>query len=67
MYCVIVFAEVVQGVELWRKVTFFVALPGTLLATIYCVNGHLEHKKHEKRPEFVPYEHLRIRTKVCTC
>lgn len=57
-------AEVVQGIELWKKVTFYVALPGTLLASIYCINGHLEHEKHSHRPEFVPYEHLRIRTKV---
>lgn len=63
----IVFTEVVQGVELWKKVTYFIALPGCLLASIYCINGHLEHNKHEKRPEFVPYEHLRIRTRVCTC
>lgn len=58
-------AEVLQGVDLWKKVTFFVALPGCLLASIYCINGHLEHEKHSHRPEFIPYEHLRIRTRVC--
>jgi len=59
------FAEVVQGVELWRKVTYYVALPCCLFASVYCINGHLEHEKHTKRPEFIPYEHLRIRTRVC--
>ncbi|KAF0773911.1 cytochrome c oxidase subunit 6A2, mitochondrial-like [Aphis craccivora] len=55
--------EVVQGLELWKKVTYFIGLPGCLLASIYCINGHLEHEKHSSRPEFVPYEHLRIRTR----
>ena len=55
--------EVIQGVELWRKVTYYVALPGSLLASIYCIYYHLEHEKHSHRPEFIPYEHLRIRTK----
>lgn len=62
VYCI---AEVIQGVGLWKKVTYFVAFPGCLLATVYCINGHLEHEKHTTRPEFIPYEHLRIRTRVC--
>lgn len=53
------------GVELWKTLTYWVALPGCLMATIFCVNGHLEHSKHEKRPEFIPYSYMRIRTKVC--
>ncbi|VVC24269.1 Cytochrome c oxidase, subunit VIa [Cinara cedri] len=55
--------EVLQGVDLWKKITYFVALPGVLLASIYIINGHLEHEKHTHRPEFIPYEHLRIRTR----
>lgn len=55
--------KVVLGVELWKKLTYWIALPSYLLANIYCICGHLEHKKHEKRPEFVPYSYMRIRTK----
>lgn len=55
--------KVVLGVELWKKLTYWVALPSYLLANIYCINGHLKHNKHAKRPEFIPYSYLRIRTK----
>ncbi|XP_050534273.1 cytochrome c oxidase subunit 6A2, mitochondrial-like [Daktulosphaira vitifoliae] len=55
--------EVIQGVNMWKKITLFFAFPACLLASIYCINGHIEHGKHEKRSEFIPYEHLRIRTR----
>ncbi|XP_050435632.1 cytochrome c oxidase subunit 6A2, mitochondrial-like [Adelges cooleyi] len=55
--------EVLQGVKMWKNFTFYLALPGCLLASIYCIGAHLEHEKHVKRSEFVPYEHLRIRTR----
>ena len=51
--------------KLWRNMSFFVALPAT---AIMAVNVFL-HVKEEMdcpppRPEFIPYDHLRIRTKV---
>lgn len=45
---------------------FFVAMPATVLAL---VNSYLKTKEEEKtlkRPEFKPYDHMRIRTKVNT-
>ncbi|XP_012275091.1 cytochrome c oxidase subunit 6A1, mitochondrial [Orussus abietinus] len=48
-------------VTLWKGLTFFVAGPALVLVMI---NAYMEEKKeHGKRPEFIPYEHLRIRNK----
>ncbi|XP_063983699.1 cytochrome c oxidase subunit 6A1, mitochondrial-like [Diachasmimorpha longicaudata] len=52
-----------KGVKLWRNITYFVALPTVALALL---NTYLMEKEEEKtlrRPEFKPYDHLRIRTK----
>lgn len=50
------------GHKLYKKLTLFVALPTCGLCMLNAYLGHLEdHKK--PRPEFIPYEHLRIRTK----
>ena len=49
---------------MWKRISFFVALPG--VAVCY-VNAHIKEKEEEEhyvRPEFIPYEHLRIMTKV---
>ena len=51
--------------KLWKNLTYFVAFPAVAVMT---VNVYL-HMKEEwdnppPRPEFIPYEHLRIRTKV---
>jgi cytochrome c oxidase subunit 6a len=50
--------------KLWRNMSFFVAIPACILMA---VRVYLEHQKeHEHphpRPPFIPYEHLRIRTK----
>lgn len=56
--------EMLKGVSshgdpgLWKKLTFFLAVP---LITISTVNCYLMHKEHgHQRAEFVPYEHMRI-------
>ncbi|KAK2723574.1 hypothetical protein QYM36_002053 [Artemia franciscana] len=51
------------GWKLWKKLSFFVAIPGVGLCMLNAWLGHVkEHENHE-RPEFIPYEHLRIRNK----
>lgn len=52
------------GYKLWKKMSFFVAAPAIALGML---NAYLAHQEgHHERPEFVAYEHLRIRTKVKT-
>lgn len=47
---------------LWRRLTFFVGFPAIGLGTLNAYLGHLE-EHNEPRPEFIAYEHLRIRRK----
>ncbi|GFG35450.1 hypothetical protein Cfor_09108 [Coptotermes formosanus] len=51
------------GGKLWRNLSFFVAFPAVGLCM---VNAYLKHQEehHHGRPEFIAYEHLRIRNKV---
>ena len=49
---------------MWRNLTFFVAFPVIVLAHINVFMPHADGHKDAVRPDFVPYEYLRIRTKV---
>ncbi|XP_013871034.1 cytochrome c oxidase subunit 6A1, mitochondrial [Austrofundulus limnaeus] len=51
-----------DSVGTWRKLTWFVALP---MVGVCMLNTYLKAKEHanDQPPEFVPYSHLRIRTK----
>lgn len=50
------------GYKLWKKVTFFVAIPSVMLCML---NTYLAHQADHGKPrqEFVKYEHLRVRNK----
>ncbi|KAL7645817.1 UNVERIFIED_CONTAM: hypothetical protein RMT77_002714 [Armadillidium vulgare] len=54
--------ELPSSVKQWKMVSFLVALPGVALCML---NVYLKESAadHHARPEFVPYDHLRLRTK----
>ncbi|XP_043854371.1 cytochrome c oxidase subunit 6A1, mitochondrial-like [Dromiciops gliroides] len=45
---------------LWRSLTFFIELPRVAVSML---NAYLKSREHHQQFEFVPYPHLRIRTK----
>uniref|UniRef100_A0A2I9LNW5 Cytochrome C oxidase, subunit VIa/COX13 n=1 Tax=Centruroides hentzi TaxID=88313 RepID=A0A2I9LNW5_9SCOR len=47
----------------WRMLTFLVALPSVGICMVNAYLGEKEHMAHWQRPEFKPYEHLRIRNR----
>ncbi|XP_058056781.1 cytochrome c oxidase subunit 6A2, mitochondrial-like [Anopheles bellator] len=51
------------GYKTWKNLTFFVALQTIGLCFLNVYLAHQEARGHHPRPEFVPYEHLRIRNK----
>lgn len=54
-----------KAMNMWRNLTYFVAFPAIGLCMI---NTYLMHQEEDHTPpEFIPYEHLRIRTKVHLC
>ncbi|XP_029158739.1 cytochrome c oxidase subunit 6A, mitochondrial-like [Nylanderia fulva] len=47
---------------LWKRISFFVGSPAIGLAMLSCYLNHQAHH-HDRPPEFIAYDHLRIRTK----
>ncbi|XP_047447236.1 cytochrome c oxidase subunit 6A, mitochondrial [Mugil cephalus] len=49
-----------QSARTWKILTFVVALPGVAVCML---NTFLKHHDEHENPEFVPYSHLRLRSK----
>ncbi|CAG5920565.1 cytochrome c oxidase subunit 6A1, mitochondrial [Menidia menidia] len=50
-----------QSAKTWKILSFVVALPGVAVCML---NMYLKEQQHShEQPEFVPYTHLRIRSK----
>merc|ERR1711860_217845 len=52
------------GGKRWKLLSLLVAVPGVILCYINADKKEKEHKLHYERPEFVPYSHLRLRSKA---
>ncbi|XP_043836098.1 cytochrome c oxidase subunit 6A1, mitochondrial-like [Dromiciops gliroides] len=46
--------------HMWKMLTCYVALPSVVVSMLNC---YMKSKNHQKKPKFIPYSHLRIRTK----
>uniref|UniRef100_A0A1A8Q668 Cytochrome c oxidase subunit n=1 Tax=Nothobranchius pienaari TaxID=704102 RepID=A0A1A8Q668_9TELE len=51
-----------DSAKTWKILTFVVALPGVAVCMLNTFLKGQQHS-HDAQPEFVPYSHLRIRTK----
>ncbi|XP_011861359.1 PREDICTED: cytochrome c oxidase subunit 6A1, mitochondrial [Vollenhovia emeryi] len=51
-----------QTVLMWKRISFFVGFPAIGLGLVNCYLNHQAHE-HDERPEFIAYEHMRVRTK----
>ncbi|WVQ85272.1 hypothetical protein IAT38_007437 [Cryptococcus sp. DSM 104549] len=65
-------AHAAETTDLWRKISFFVCLPGVLVGAIWTYKveaahaEHFEHIKHEnggELPEKPVYEYMNVRVK----
>ena len=52
------------GMKKWKLASILGGIPCFAVVWINTYLKEQEHHAHFERPEFVPYEHLRIRTKV---
>merc|ERR1712150_215515 len=51
------------GMKTWMRMTYLIALPGVAICWVNAQIKEKEHHEHYERPEFLAYEHLRIRSK----
>jgi len=51
------------GTRLWKLLSLFVAIPGVGVCYVNAQLKEKEEHEHHVRPEFVPYSHLRLRSK----
>ena len=52
-------------IKMWKYLSFFVLVPiGACFINAHKLEKEVEEQFEHNRPEFVPYEHLRIRKKV---
>jgi len=52
------------GMKLWKQLSLFGALPCVVIMSVYNFMHMAQEAEHpHERPEFIPYDHLRLRTK----